>query len=175
MNLTPEQQKERESLLADMDALRTRVEQFCGAPNNQDDKPWPQIGDEYLSIGISGLIFDNIWSNDANDNKKIAIGNAYRPENRKYAERHVEAMEVQAELRRMPGVCAPPDGPIIRWGILQKSTSEFYATCTNNPSHAVHSLCGVWFAEQMQAEHAIKTITPKRLTTFRDDYLQVPI
>jgi hypothetical protein len=168
MNYTNEQLDEARRVgIAAIDAHLAKLKAV--EPNT-----WPQVGDRYYFINSSGEDGPATWQNDSVDKCRLSIGNVYRPEHRAYAERHVEARKVQAELRRMPGVCAPPDGTEVRYSIDEES-SGFTVGESKVRFCWMIGVCGVWFMTRSAAQNAIDTITPRRLAIFRDDYLQVPI
>jgi len=133
-------------------------------------KPWPQVGDVYLWMDSIGDAITHNWVGSSLDQGRLAIGNCYRPEHRAYAERHVEAMKVQAELRRMPGVC---QRNAHAWFIAAREDGDF--ALLTNCCFLTDPMAGVFFRSESEIKHAIDTITPRRLALFRDDYLQVPI
>lgn len=175
MNLTPEQQKQRDELLADMEKMRQRIESFCTPEPVKSE--WPQNNDGYLTIGDYGDISRSIWVCHDVDYSRLAVGNVYRPEHRAYAERHVEALKVQAELRRMPGVCAYSDGSNMSGCYCIDWVGGFFKVSgfLKRQDHSMVAIAGVWFKSFIDAEQAIVKIGEDRLALFRDDYLQVPI
>ena len=159
-----------------MDLTQNELDQLRTAMNAELDrliaarkpqvKQWPVAGDTYYFddafAGVNRLEFMHA----SYDGYRISTGNFFKTQAE--AERRVEALKVQAELRRMPGVEWAG-----RYGIgLSHNSAGFSATRSMLPNV---SICGVWFSTKSQANYAIKTIGQERLQIWLDDYLQTPI
>lgn len=159
-----------------MDLTQNELDQIRTAMNAEIDrllaarkpvvKQWPQVGDEYFYVSTSGAEDHATFRDISSERFMIGVGNVFKT--RAEANRRVEALKVQADLRRMPGV---------EWaglyGIgLSHNSAGFSATRSMLPNV---SICGVWFSTKAQANAAIKTIGQERLQLWLDDYLQTPI
>jgi len=170
MKLTPEQQKERDAILADMEVLRKRVDVMF------DPKPWPQNGDLYLFIDNTGTIANSTWTNDVNDRDRNMIGNIYHPDRQAYALRHYNAMCVLTSLRAMPGRTAPPNNDGCHaWCILRNIHGRFDVASATEYYKATVALGGVWFGAKESATNALNGFRTDQLETLWDDHLQTPI
>jgi hypothetical protein len=67
----------------------------------EKQKPWPQVGDEYWIIVSVGNISYRVWGGNDFDLSCQSIGNIFRTEEE--AKRELEARKVIAELRAQPG------------------------------------------------------------------------
>lgn len=156
----------------ELDQLRTAMNAELDrliAARKPEVKQWPQVGDLVFSItlGNDGVcVYQHHMT--SNDFYWHAFGAIFKT--RAEAERRVEALKVQAELRRMPGSIDWADA---RYGIgMNHNSVGFSATRSTLPTA---SICGVWFSTKSQANYAIKTIGQDRLQIWLDDYLQTPI
>lgn len=126
---------------------------------------WPQVGDVFFVVLSDGVIYKDEW--EESDKAQQSIGNVFKT--RAETERRVEALKVQAELRRMPGKCNFSNSA---FGVI-RSKKCFYSS--QGWDTATHSMAGVWFQTKDQADNAINTIGQERLQLWLDDYLQTPI
>lgn len=158
----------------ELDHLRTvmnaEIDRLIAA-RKSEVKQWPQDGDAYFYVFGSGTVSAGKWENLRQEQDALSIGNVFKTEAE--ANRRVEAMKVQAELRRMPGVC--------RWD----SNSYFISFCNGDDMPKIRqsgsftsmtaAIGGVWFEGPVYAKSAIETIGQNRLQIWLDDYLQTPI
>lgn len=173
MKLTPEQQKERDAILADMEAMRLRVNALF-TPKVQPT--WPQCGDDYLYIDSTFSIAFATWNGSMLGNARLAIGNVIHPSKQAELERHIEALKVHHELRSMHGRTAPPDGEVcITWYILRENGGRFASGSDNRQHLATVALGGVWFSSKESCDIAIRAIGQERLAVLYDDFLQTPM
>jgi len=160
----------------ELDQLRTAMNAELDrliAARKPEVKQWPESNDTFFCFEHDGRVSSYTWYGHECDIGILSIGNAFKT--RAEAERRVEALKVQAELRRMPGRTAPPntDGRKC-WGIVVScggcSTVSFL-----HSANELTPVCGVFFSSKEYAELALSTIGQGRLQLWLDDYLQTPI
>lgn len=166
------------SMQAAIDLLVQQREQYLAAhpdasePEQADE--WPKVGCRAWFVGVEGDVDYVYFDNDSHDKDAMAIGNCYRTEAE--ARRHVEALKVQAELRRMPGRCAPPDDGGPKYCIdFDGAPIGFRVHFAGFTGAELLAVAGVWFATEKAAQHALDTIGQSRLRLWLDDYLQTPM
>ena len=174
MKLTPEQQKERAAILADIEAICLRLTKLLAAPA---EAKWPQIGDTYLCSESTGSIETYTWNGTKVSAARLSIGNVVHPSREAYLERHVEALKVHHELRSMLGRTAPPSGDGCQvWGILSNDGGNSFKSVNYlSIVTATIALGGVWFSSKESCDNAIEAIGQDRLSVLYGDFLQTPI
>jgi hypothetical protein len=137
-------------------------------------KEWPIKGDHFWSIDVSGAILCSAWGWPTDCDERASIGNVLRT--KAQAERHVEALKVAAELRRMPWRRGAPN-PKGRaaWAIICDQDVGFYADYFGTNKTHTYAIAGVWFESRAAARHAIDTIGQDRLRLWLSDYLDEPM
>lgn len=137
----------------------------------------PTDGDVYWCLTDSPIhpvgYFEVTHTRHHADFSRIATGNCFRT--KAEAIRRREALKVQAELRRMPGRCAPPDDGEPKYCIDYDDWRNFRVYRSVSIGHAMLAAAGVWFATEEAARYALDTIGQDRLRMWLDDYLQTPM
>jgi hypothetical protein len=159
----------------ELDQLRTAMNAELDrliAARKPEVKQWPQVGDRvYTCTSLGDVVAYSFCGSMALPaiDRYLEIGNAFKTEAE--AERLVEALKVQAELRRMPGVVAHERSKNI-W-FIGHSFGDFLVMY--NHHSPVSAVCGVYFCDEYSAQYAFDKIGAKRLQLWLDDYLQTPI
>lgn len=135
-------------------------------------KEWPQNGDGICCVLACGDIAHSHYDESSGDWDAVAIGNVFRTE--ALALRRVEALKVAAELRRMPGRCAAPDGGPAKF-CIDFDAGRFRVLEHHAPSFCSIAIAGVWFATKDAAQHALDTIGQDRFAVYLADFLDEPM
>lgn len=155
----------------ELDQLRTAMNAELDrliAARQPEVKQWPQVGDKVwfpANGGVNYAIFN------LGETHFFWLQCDHFSKTKKEAERRVEALKVQAELRRMPGVVAHQRNKNI-WFIGYSFGDLCVMYYHTNPMSA---FCGVYFLDEHSAQSAFDKIGAKRLQLWLDDYLQTPI
>lgn len=170
MNLSKQQLAEQIATTENyLDQLRT----MAAAIEPEAVKGWPQDGDTFYAADMAGSIGKFSFSPAGQCHRDLkVIGNMFRTE--ALVCRHVEALKVQAELRRMPGRCgAPSAGKPVNSFCIVKYPDELFSAQSWGLQNA--AIAGVWFATKEAAQHALDTIGQERLAVYLADFLDEPM
>lgn len=168
----------------ELDQLRTAMNAELDrliAARKHEVKQWPQVGSTLFAITSSGdVVKYEVGASMPGDvlDEFTSIGNVFKT--RAEAERRVEALKVQAELRRMPGVVTPVFNHSDYFAIISRQTigehgEQCHAIWIDKTGHVCLAVAGVWFETKQHADDALYKIGRPRIELWIDDYLQTPI
>lgn len=83
-------------LQEELKALKERIAEL--EEQVEQEKEFPQYGDDYWFLLSGGTIYDNFYTNSYVDNRRLEIGNVFKT--KEQAEFAVEKLKVEAELRK---------------------------------------------------------------------------
>lgn len=165
------------ALMQRIEEMERQLVELKAAASEPVQDEFPKVGRSYWCLTDSPNYPDGHFlahhTNHHADFSRIETGNCFRTEAE--AIRHREALKVQAELRRMPGRCGPPDDGEPKYCIDYDDWRNFRVYRSVSIGHAMLAAAGVWFATEEAAQQALDTIGNERLKQWLDDYLQVPV
>jgi len=156
----------------ELDQLRTAMNAELDrliAARKPEVKQWPVAGDTYYFDDAFAGVNCMEFMLASYDGHRINTGNFFKTQSE--ANRRVEALKVQAELRRMPFITDPAEERNA-W-FLCHIAGAFAAK--HNATAITDAIAGVFFESGKAAKYALDTIGQERLQLWLDDYLQTPI
>lgn len=144
------------NLQEELKALKERIAEL--EEQVEQEKEFPQYGDDYWFLLSGGTIYDNFYTNSHVDNRRLEIGNVFKT--KEQADFAVEKLKVEAELRKFsrPFECGAFNCCIS----LDKDNVCFYL----DSSRYFQSQGTIYFESRIKAQQAIESVGEERIKKY---------